>query len=392
MITLQNMESSGARVYPGKVNASQRVDLAFQVSGPLIELPVIEGDLVEAGQIVAQIRKEDFTTALETAKGKLETAQSQLQAMETGARPEDISRLQAQLSAAQAELKRSEVDYLRNKELLREEVIPQSRFDLAEAIYEVSKSKLQSAHDELEIGLVGARPEDIAAQKAEVASLRSAVDQAQIDLNDTTLLAPFTGRIARKYVDNFKNVQSKEPVLSLQDISNVEIIVQLPETDVITAKKEDIARIYAQFDAIADRKFDLRIKEFSTEADDLTQTFEATLVMPAPEDVNILPGMTAKVSIDYGTRTVEGESGYKVPLAAILNESENQNFVWKVDPSSMKVSKTPVALGNLSGDSVMVTEGVAGGDLIATAGVHFLREGMQVKPLNASSDKGGDQG
>ncbi|MCA9435535.1 MAG: efflux RND transporter periplasmic adaptor subunit [Candidatus Omnitrophica bacterium] len=392
MMEVGAVESGSVRSYPGNVRASQQVDLAFQVSGPIVELPVNEGDLVEAGQMVAQIRKEDFITALNNAKSRLETAQSQLQAMESGARPEDVARLESQVSAAQAKFKTTEVDFNRNKELLREGVIPQSRFDMSQAAFEVSKSQLASAHKELEIGLVGARPEDIAAKKAEVQSIQSSLDQAEIDLADTTLKAPFTGRIAKKYVDNFQNIQSKEPVVSLQDITNVEVIINLPETDVITTKRENINGVYAEFDSVKDRKFDLKIKEFSTEADSQTQTYKATLVMPAPEDVNILPGMTAKVSIDYGTKTSETQTGFRVPLASILNETQEDNFVWKVDPSSMEVTKVPVELGTMTGDDVVVTQGVATGDLIATAGVHFLHEGMKVKRLNPPAQTEGEQG
>jgi len=392
MMEVGAAESGAVRSYPGKVNASQRVDLAFQVSGPIVELPVNEGDLVEAGQMVAQIRKEDFLTALNNAKSRLETAQSELEAMESGARPEDIARLESQVAAAQAKYKTAEVDFNRNTELLREGVIPQSRFDLSQAAFEVSKAQLASAHKELEIGLVGARPEDIAAKKAEVQSIQASVDQAEIDLADTTLKAPFTGRIARKFVDNFQNVQGKEPVVSLQDVSNVQVIVNLPETDIITVRKENIAEVFAQFDAVPDRKFDLQIKEFSTEADAQTQTYKATLVMPAPEDVNILPGMTAKVSIDFGTKTAETESGYRVPLSSVLNENENKNFVWKIDPSSMDISKVPVELGTMTGEDIVITQGVVTGDLIATAGVHHLREGMKVKRLNPPAQTEGDKG
>ncbi len=392
MVEVGAAESGAVRSYPGKVDAVQQVDLAFQVPGPIVDLPVNEGDLVEAGQVIAQIRQEDYQTALENAKSQLSTAQSELQAMEQGARTEDRARLEADLEAAQAKFHEAQVQFNRAKEMLREEVIPQSRFDTQEASFEVAKSDLKSAHQALAIGLVGARPEDIAAQTAQIQSIQATVDQTKIDLADTTLNAPFTGRVARKYVENFQNVQDKEPVISLQDVSSVEVIINLPETDVITTKKENISEISAHFDAISERKFDLEVKEFSTEADEKTQTYKVTLVMPAPEDVNILPGMTAKVSIDYGTQTAEGAAGFKVPLAAVLNEIENKNFLWKVDPTSKEVSKIPVELGTMTDESVVITNGIQSGDLIATAGVHHLREGMKVKRLNPPAQNEGDKG
>lgn len=381
MVEVGSPESGQIRVFPGRVNASQRVDLAFQVSGPIVSLPVNEGDLVEAGQVVAQIRKNDYETALSNAKARLETAKSQLQAMEVGARPEDRARLEARLEAAKAQFVEAEAQFNRGRELLREEVIPESRFDEIKATFEVAKSTLASAHKELEIGLIGARAEDLAAKRAEVESFAAAVSQAELDLADTTLLAPFTGRIARKYVDNFQNVRDKDPILSLQDLSVVQIIVNLPETDVIAAKKEALGGIFARFDGLADRNFELTLKEFSPEADEKTQTYKGTLEMPAPADVNILPGMTAEVSIDFGSRVAAENTGYRIPLTAVLNEGEGSNSVWEIDPDAMTAAKIPVTIGPLTGGEVVVTEGIEQGMLIATAGVHHLREGMKVRPL-----------
>jgi len=62
--------------YPGRVRASQRVDLAFQVSGPLIQLPVEEGQVVKKGQLIARILPRDFKTDLDKARAHLRPSSS----------------------------------------------------------------------------------------------------------------------------------------------------------------------------------------------------------------------------------------------------------------------------------------------------------------------------
>ena len=64
------------RKLPGTVRATERVDLAFQVSGPLIELPVREGQRVKRGDLVARINPQDFETSLRNAKGTMARAKA----------------------------------------------------------------------------------------------------------------------------------------------------------------------------------------------------------------------------------------------------------------------------------------------------------------------------
>lgn len=371
-----------ARAYPGVVKANQNVDLAFQVAGPLVELSVKEGDRVESGAVIARIRKQDFETKLANAKGSIDRASSELVAMQVGARPEEKRQLEAQVAAAQAEFKESETQFVRYKKLFEEGVTPKSKFDEVEAGYGVAQARLRSAHEELTKGLVGARIEDIDSKKAEIRGLESAVNQAEIDLADTDLKAPFPGVVATKYVENFQNVQAKQPIISLQDVEDVEVVINLPEGDVVLIKKENVSRIVAKFDSLPDREFELTIKSFSIQADPTTQTYAATLVMKAPKDVNILPGMTAQVSISL--LSSEGGAvagGISIPSAAVLSEGEGKTFAWKVDPASMTVTKVPVTVGPLSGESIQITSGLSEGDTIATSGVHHLRPGMKIREM-----------
>ena len=67
------------RTFPGRVRAAQRVDLAFQVDGPLIELPVDEGQEVKKGSLVARIDPKDFQVNLRNAEGQLGKAEAALQ-------------------------------------------------------------------------------------------------------------------------------------------------------------------------------------------------------------------------------------------------------------------------------------------------------------------------
>jgi len=214
--------------------------------------------------------------------------------------------------------------------------------------------------------------------------------KAQKALDDTTLKAPFSGEIAIKIADNFQNVQAKEPVLLLQDISSLEMDVTVPERDFVLAipgltneERTERAKPEILVSSFPDRRFPARFKSLSTTADPVTRTYKGTLAFDNPADLTVLPGMTAKVILHLqGEKLATARmSGFQVPVSAVAADEQGNAYAWRIDPDSMRVSRVLLELGPMSGDEVRVLSGLSGGDRIAISGVHHLREGMQVRPL-----------
>jgi multidrug efflux system membrane fusion protein len=318
------------RKLPGTVRAADRVDLAFQVPGTLVELPVKEGQTVKKGTLVARIDPRDYETNLRNAEGVLAKAQ-------------------AGLVYAIAEYKR----YVKVKET-DAGAVSDSMVALKLAGEKVARADLQSA-------------------KATVAA-------AKDQLGYTRLKAPFDGVIAQKYVDNYKEVQAKEAVLSLQNVIDVEVIIDVPELMLAPIRKT-LPRFYAEFTADPIRRFELQIKEFATQADSVTQTYRVVLVMPAPAGIRILPGMTTNVSIEF---TEDAETGAEIliPAIAVFADDAGHSQVWVVDPQTNKVQRRMVTTGDLSGsDSIRIISGLSPDETIAVSGVSKLREGQMVRAL-----------
>jgi multidrug efflux system membrane fusion protein len=207
-------------------------------------------------------------------------------------------------------------------------------------------------------------------------------------LEDTHLRAPFAGVIANTFVKNFENVQAKQPILSLQDVSSVTIEVNVPEETVALSRNaKDKIKVVATFDYLPGREFDVTLKEFATEADPLTQTFLGTFVMPAPDDVFILPGMTATLETYLKEGATAEDAGYAVPIDAVPIDGLGQYYVWIVkqhDDGTGTVHRVNVTVGDMMGNDILVLEGIEQGDRIATAGVHVLQEGQRVRLLEAA--------
>jgi len=201
----------------------------------------------------------------------------------------------------------------------------------------------------------------------------------------TSLYARFDGRIADTFIDQFQNVRAKQPILTLHDASTVEVIANVAEQRVMFAsdKDKDDCRHTAVFDFIPDTEFDLTLKEFSTEADPNTQTYQATFTMPQPEGIMLLAGMSATV-YEYDLAPGKGRhAGYLAPLSAVPIDSTGTYYVWKLNELEDKttVERVDVRVGKMSGKNILILEGLQQSDLIAAAGVNFLRDGQQVRPM-----------
>jgi len=217
------------------------------------------------------------------------------------------------------------------------------------------------------------------------AQLEGAIAREEIKrkaLDDSHIYAPYDGVIAFTYFDEFKRVQAKEKVLRLLDISKIKFTVDLPES--LISYMPYVTKVRVEYDAFPGRKIPAKIKEVGTEASETTRTYPVTLIMDQPKDIKILPGMSGKVSGEADLPDMDDREGIEVPIAAVFTpDTEMQNCVWVVDEASKTVHRRKVKIGELTLDGIMVIEGLKLGELMVTAGVHLLKEGQKVRPMNA---------
>ena len=380
-------EESQARTFPGRIEASRKVELAFQVSGLLASLPVREGQKVAAGEVVAQLRQEEFQARLNALQSQLDRSRADLQALRSGVRPEERLRLEAQLRAADAQLAKARAEFGRSEQLLRNRVISAAEHDRAIAAYSVAQENQQAARQTLEQG-VSARQEDIQAKEAEVRGLESRVVEAALQLADSTLRAPYDGVIAQRFVEQGQNIRAKQPVVKFQDVDEIVIAVDIPEAVMAAEiRSADLMEMFAEFGAAPGMRFPVHIREVAQRADPVTQTFLVRVAMKAPQELNLLPGMTASVSITYRRANILG-GRILVPVGALFQDSPGQQIVWVLG-ADQTVTRRLVKTGTASGDRVEIVDGLQPGDRIAVAGVTFLRDGMKVRDLGDAL--GGDR-
>jgi membrane fusion protein, multidrug efflux system len=333
IVTIDSEIAPQMRTFPGTVRAAARVDLAFQVEGTLAELPVNEGQQVATEQLIARLDQRDFKNRLSEAEGYR-------------------ARAQAALDGANSEYER---------------------------ILRIQKMDPGATSE----SMVVARREAMNKAIAELQSAQAAERAAADKLGYTTLSAPFAGIVSRRYVDNFQEVHAKQTIVSLDDLSSFEILVDIPEivvalmTDPDKARNSEV-RGYAEFAGVPGKRYSLRVKEFATRPDPATQTYRVVLEMERPADAVILPGMAATVTSSISRRDRQG--AFVVPAGAVYADAQGTSNVWVIDRESMRVTPREVTTGELTGQAgIQITAGLEPGEMIAVSGVAQLRQGMQVK-------------
>ena len=259
----------------------------------------------------------------------------------------DPANYKSRLEAQQSRVNQTKAEFDRYSNLLKEKVVAKSTYDVKKRQYEVAVADLKIARK---------------------------------SYNDTRLRASFTGIIGRRFVENYQVVQVKQPIVSLQRVSDIEIVVNAPE-NVMREKDKLKIKITAEFANYPGDIFPLKVKEYSTEADPQTQTFRIIFIMPSPEGKTILDGMTATVfiSADFG-----GDNAIAVPVQSIFYDKNGAAFVWKTS-EDMHVSKNKVEVGTLTNDgNIKINSGLESGDNIVTAGVQSLSDGMKVRKFTGT--------
>ena len=216
--------------------------------------------------------------------------------------------------------------------------------------------------------------------KAEYDLAVVAVETAQRNLEYAEIHAPYDAIITKRLVDNYTVISAGTQVVRIQDMSEVQIDINVPETLFAKVTRQQVESMVAEFPSAPERSFPLQYREHETEPDPVAQTYRVTLAMPVPEDINILPGMTVSVIVKIRSDDVAAQ-GLQVPASAVGADAGQQPFVWVIDPETNAVSKRPITLGPLRGDSAIVTDGLKPGEQIVSAGVSFLQEGQVVRPL-----------
>jgi len=203
------------------------------------------------------------------------------------------------------------------------------------------------------------------------------VRNAKRNLENATLHAPFDGIVAARIVPNFTTVAAGSAVVRLHDMSDFRIEIDVPETLFQRASKENQVTLMAEFPG-NDNAYEMQVREFNAETEQVGQTYTITLGMARPDGLNVLPGASAKVTATMG------KSGGRiiVPASALVVENDRSTSVMVFSPTGASegtVAATPVEITPTDDGKVEVLSGVSEGQEIVLIGANALNDGDTVR-------------
>ncbi len=404
--------AAGKRTLTGTLEPVEEVTLASRVMGLIQQLPVDEGDYVEAGQLIAEIDVNDIQAqrnqaeaaipqaraAVSVAQSAYITAQSQ-QNQALSARDEAIaakqeaeSKLQearAQREETQAELADAKLHQRRMEMLQSEGAVSQSQLDRAntevarleahldqmQARIEQNKSALAQAENRIQQANMRIDQAEAQVQQAEaeVDRARAGVDEAiagveqtQANLDYGTLTAPFDGVITRKHTEIGAMAGAGQPIVTIESTNRLDFSVPVPESAIGQFAKGDRVSVY--IDALQ-RSISGRVNQIIPSADPKSRNFTIEIRLSADRDA--IPGMFGRLKLDTSDRQI-----LTLPETALVKRLGIAG-VYKIENG--KADFQQVTTGATHDGEIEIFSGVGDGDRIVVNPSSELADGRPVR-------------
>ncbi len=299
----------------GKIQPEKDIKVSPFISGEVIELTVLEGDMVEKGQLLAKIDPEQYVSAYERAEAGLNSQK----AAEANAR--------ANLAQANAQYVKNKLDYERNLALWEKKVISDSDMEKMKSTFDVSKAQVDASEESLK------------SAEFQVKSSAASLREAKENLSRTAVYAPQNGTVSKLNVERGERVQVASQfsdgteLMRIANLDNMEVNVEVSENDIVRVHLNDTALI--EVDAYLNRDFKGIVTEIATSANttgtsaDQVTNFDVKILILSDSYQDLVPendpsyspfrpGMSA--SVDIQTRTERNVIA--VPIAAVTTRAD----------------------------------------------------------------------
>ena len=209
----------------------REVDVAFNESDRIAAMHVEEGDVVERGQLLAELDDARLEHAMLEANARLAAQQAVVARLEHGSRPQEIERARAEVAAEEAEVADARATHVRLAKLAKADATSQQRADDARAAYLAAQARLRAAQESLQLAVEGPRREDIEAAHAQLRADANALELARHRLADTQLYAPAAGTVLTRILEPGAVVLPNTPAYTLALADPVWVRAYLSEAD-----------------------------------------------------------------------------------------------------------------------------------------------------------------
>lgn len=324
MIQVKVATLAASTVLAGELRPRYEMDLAFRITGKVIERRVEVGARVQRGQVLARLDDADVDLQVEAA--------------------------QAALDAAATDHEFAKTEYERYQDLYEQKFINASELDGKRAAYDTARSRVEQAR----------------AQHA------VSVNQAAY----AELAAPEDGVITAISIEAGQVVNLGQAAMKLARENELEVAISVPENrlDELRSAKALAVALWVR----PEKTYRAQVREISPAADPVTRTFAARVSL-LETDPKLQWGMTANVAV---LGNAKGAAAL-LPLSSVYHTTDGAPAVWIYATQTHQVTLRSVKLGPYREDGVLIEAGLEEGEWVVSAGVNKLQPGQVVRPYDA---------
>jgi RND family efflux transporter MFP subunit len=331
-VMVEGSDSATQRTFSGVAKAGQESRLSFQVSGQVLDVPINVGDTVKKGQTIARMDPADYALQLQNA--------------------------QASAAQSRAQERNAKATYERTRALYENQNASRQDLDADRTAYESGRAGLEAAHQQIRL--------------------------RQRQLGYTHLKAPEAGTLATVDIEVNEYVQAGELVATLLAGDQIEVSVSVPASVIRSIERGAEAK--ARFNSLEGKVLAGTVTEVGVASVGGATTFPVTLRLTEGQD-QVRAGMSADVTFVF--ESAKDGPKYALPISAV-GEDRKGRFVYMLQSEGEglgTVHRSPVQVGEILSDGIEILEGVKPGDLVVTAGVSRIYDGLQVRvPERAGSE------
>ena len=331
-VMVEGSDSATQRTFSGVAKAGQESRLSFQVSGQVLDVPINVGDTVKKGQTIARMDPADYALQLQNA--------------------------QASAAQSRAQERNAKATYERTRALYENQNASRQDLDADRTAYESGRAGLEAAHQQIRL--------------------------RQRQLGYTHLKAPEAGTLATVDIEVNEYVQAGELVATLLAGDQIEVSVSVPASVIRSIERGAEAK--ARFNSLEGKVLAGTVTEVGVASVGGATTFLVTLRLTEGQD-QVRAGMSADVTFVF--ESAKDGPNYALPISAV-GEDRTGRFVYMLQSEGEglgTVHRSPVQVGEILSDGIEILEGVKPGDLVVTAGVSRIYDGLQVRvPERAGSE------
>lgn len=330
--------ASGKVVYSAVAQPKATVPLAFRGPGYVTALMTVrtsdggsralgEGDRVRRGDVVARLRDAEYREKVGQATG--------------------------QFTAARAAAEKARLDFERATRLFATQSIARTEMETATAQRDATRAQLAGAE--------------------------AALEEARIGLRDTSLVSPIDGEVLKKSAEPGSYMGPGMPAFVVGDVSSVKVVIGLPDVALQAVKLG--MPVAVTTDALTGRTFTAHVSRIASVADSVTRNFDVEVEIPNADRL-WKPGMIASVEL---SATAGQHPVPLLPLTAFVSAPGGGDhfavMVVETAGPDARVKLRQVELGDVVGNRVAVTSGLAGGEQVVTTGASMVVDGERVEVL-----------